>query len=136
MIKVADVLNHWSKSYIGWVTMLDDKLQPEQWTGTPGYTFVTQNSEDRDDYILAPTYYMLGQFSSFVKRGAYRIDAQINQDKDNIVSVCFVNPDNSVVLVLINRAEDEQDVSVSLGDRGFAMKLPAQIIATFQVSPK
>jgi glucosylceramidase len=133
MREIAEIFQHWSRSYLGWVTMLDDELQPEQWTGTPGPTMIIQNAEQRDQYRLQPTYYMLGQFSKFVERGAFRIASAKNKVDKQLSQVAFLNPDGSVVLVLINESKMEQQLAVEIGDYHFAAQVPGLTVATFRL---
>lgn len=135
MREIAEIFQHWSRTYLGWVTMLDSELQPEQWTGTPGPTMIIQNAEQRDVYRLMPTFYMLGQFSKFVERGALRIASAKNKADQELTEVAFLNPDGSVVLVLVNEAKREKAIQVEIGDYHFDAQVPAKTVATFRLEP-
>lgn len=133
MREIAEIFRHGSRSYLGWVTMLDSELQPEKWTGTPGPTMIIQNAEQRDEYLLRPTFYMLGQFSKFVERDAVRIASTKNIADQMLTEVAFLNPDGSVVLVLVNEAQKEKTLEVEVGDYYFEARLPARTVATYRV---
>ena len=133
MREIAEIFQHWSRTYLGWVTMLDSELQPEQWTGTPGPTMIIQNAEQRDEYRLMPTFYMLGQFSKFVEQGAYRIASAKSKGDQELTEVAFLNPDGSIVLVLINESEEEKTLQVEIGDYHFEASVPAKTVATFRL---
>jgi glucosylceramidase len=73
-------------------------------------------------------YYILGQFSKFIKPGAVHIDSNVVGSIDN---VAFKNPDGSIALVALNQGSGTQSFQVSYGGSSFGYSLPGGAIATF-----
>ena len=131
MAEVAQFFRNWSGTYTGWVTMLDSELKPEQWTGTPGPTWLVQNAKDPDEVWFTADYYLVGQLSKFVKAGALRIDSSSSADNPSIQHVGFLNPGNEIVLVTINRSDRPQEVTVVAAEKQFQDTLPPKTVATY-----
>lgn len=126
---IIDIFRNWSRSYIGWVTMLNSEKGPEQWTGTPGPSMIIKDAKSKDNYWLTTEYYLMGQFSKFVKVGAHRIESNItNKFVNNVV---FMNPDGTIVLIVSNTSNEKQTVTVKLGKNTFSTSIPGKTVATY-----
>lgn len=79
---------------------------------------ITENAE----------YYAFAHFSRFVQSGAKRIES--SQINSVIKSQAFKNPDNSIVLVLVNQTNLEQPVDLNWQGQSAFIQLPALSIAT------
>lgn len=137
--RIAQYFRNWAISYNGWVTMLDSKITPHQWIGTPGPTMLVQSSEVTgkvgenavyDNYWCCPEYFLIGQFSKFIKYGAKRIASNYGST-DTITNVAFLNPDNTVVTVLINQTKSEQCFNIVCNNSKFAGIIPSGTVATY-----
>lgn len=53
------------------------------------------------EFYKQPMYYHLGHFSKFVPRDSIRVE--VISDVENIETVAFRRPDDSTVLVILNR---------------------------------
>ena len=101
--RMAQYFRNWAVSYNAWVTMLDSTIKPEQWTGTPGHTMLIQNAYTYDTYWALPEYYLIAQYSKYVQPGAKRISSTYGSS-GTVTNVSFLNPDNTLVSVVINPA--------------------------------
>ncbi|MDP1677021.1 MAG: glycoside hydrolase family 30 beta sandwich domain-containing protein [Bacteroidota bacterium] len=126
---IIDIFNNWSRTYIGWVTILNSERGPEQWTGTPGHSMIIKDAENHDNYWLTGEYYLMGQISKFVNVGAYRIYSNLTDKSIN--NVAFINPDGSIVLIVSNTAMEKQMIRVKLGDAAFSTTIPGKTVGTF-----
>ena len=75
------------------------------------------------------SYYYIGHFSKYVKKGARRIGC--SKWSDVIETVAFKNPDGSIVLVVLNRTDADEEVFLRINGEiinGFA---EAHSIATY-----
>ena len=76
------------------------------------------------------SYYYIGHFSRYIRRGAVRVATTRFSDK--VEAVAFKNPDGSVVTVLLNRTEE--DIWMSLRnagtEKGYSFVLKAHSICT------
>lgn len=128
--RIAQYFRNWAISYNAWVTMLDKAIEPEQWVGTPDPTMLIQDTADRNRYWKLPEYYLTGQFSKFVQRGAKRIESNYGSP-NTVTNVAFLNPDDTIVAVVINQTSEDQWFKVANGGVQFQAKLPAKTVGTY-----
>ncbi|NDI35797.1 glycoside hydrolase family 30 beta sandwich domain-containing protein [Chengkuizengella sediminis] len=129
--RIAQYFRNWAISYNAWVTMLDQNIAPEQWSGTPDPTMVIQSPIDRDTYWITPEYNFIAQFSKFVEEGAKRIDSNYGSAA-TVTNVSFLNPDNTIVSVVINQTNSEQTFKILSGGKEILSILPAKTVGTYQ----
>jgi glucosylceramidase len=77
-------------------------------------------------------YYALAHASRFVRKGAVRI---ASNSTDNVDTVAFKNPDNSIVLIALNSNTAAKTFAVSSLGKTFSYSLPAGAAATFVWAP-
>ena len=137
--RIAQYFRNSAVSYNSWVTMLDSNIAPHQWVGTPDPTMIVQDatlaitsveSNIYDNYWLCPEYYLIGQFSKFIQRGAKRIDSNYGE-VDKITNVAFLNPDNNIIIVVINQTKENQPLKISCNNLQISSKMPACTVATY-----
>jgi len=129
--RMAQYFRNWAISYNAWVTMLDSNIKPEQWTGTPGPTMVIQNAYAYDTYWTLPEVYLLGQFAKYVQPGARRISSTYGSS-GSVTNVAFLNPDNTVVAVVINQTGSNQTFKLSSEGQELLATLPAKTVGTYK----
>ncbi|MCD7882168.1 MAG: glucosylceramidase [Lachnospiraceae bacterium] len=74
------------------------------------------------------SYYYIGHFSRYIRRGAKAIATTSYTDKIDVAA--FINPDGERVAVLLNKSGEDLGVTLREGGRGTAVTLPAHSIAT------
>ncbi|MFY4775049.1 glycoside hydrolase family 3 N-terminal domain-containing protein [Metabacillus sp. RGM 3146] len=130
--RIAQYFRNYAKSYNSWVTMLDSDINTHQWVGTPDPTLLVQDSADRNNYWLTPEYYIMGQFSKFVKPGYTRIDSNYGSS-DGVTNVAFISPDKkTIVVVVINQTVEPQTFKLIHKGTQFKAQLPAKSVGTYQ----
>lgn len=114
--------NNWSRGWIDWNLVLNE-------IGGPNHVHnyceapIMANRET-NELIYNVSYWYLGHFSKFIKRGALRIE-HIASLPEKVYVVAYKNPDNSVVVVIQNETEKEYVVNVD-GN----VTIPARSITT------
>jgi glucosylceramidase len=133
-LEITQVMRNAAKSFVKWSLALDQTLGPnltELNTGLGGCAtctpIVTVNSTT-GAVTKDVEYYTLGHFSKYVQQGAKRIYSSNNP---SIVSVAFINPDNSKALIAFNQATTSQAFTVQWGSQTFSYTLPSLAAATF-----
>jgi len=122
-----------SQSYNAWVTMLDSKISPHQWVGTPDPTLFVLDAYNSERYWATPEVYIIGQFTKYVRPGYVRISS--NNDS-SIANVAFKDPESGkIVLIVANRSATSQDFKVVLDGTQFNATLPAGNVATYIWDP-
>jgi len=80
------------------------------------------------------SFYYIGHFSRFVKPGAHRIVS--SGGPGTLQSVAFVNPDGSVVTVVLNATDTPARFGLSVGGQSLACSIPAHAIQTYVGTPR
>ncbi|MFY0581444.1 glycoside hydrolase family 30 beta sandwich domain-containing protein [Cystobacter fuscus] len=128
--RMAQYFRNWAAGYNGWVTMLDSNIQPEKWTGTPGPTLLIQSASSYDNYWALPEVYLIGQYSKYVKAGAKRISSSYGS-ASTVTNVSFLNPDNTIVSVVINQTASSQRFKLASEGWELLATLPAKTVGTY-----
>lgn len=112
--------------YLDWNIYLDEKGGPNH---VENYCDAPVMCDTKNDSIdIKRSYYYIGHFSRFLKRGAKRM--LVSRYTDNIEVTGFVNPDGSKVAVLLNRTEEPQEFTFCEENQVCEMKLDAHSIMT------
>lgn len=132
---IINWLRNGAESYNGWVTMLDSKIAPHQWVGTPDPTLFVQDANNREKYWATPEVYITGQFSKYIRSGYVRVDSS-NGTSSSVTNVAFKDPDTGkIVLVVTNTSGADQNFKVVLDGTQFNATLKAGNIATYIWDP-
>lgn len=119
--------NNYTEGYIDWNLFLDE-------TGGPNHV---NNLCDapvmikiwHEEIVKQSSYYYIGHFSKFVKRGAYRI-SHYHEDKKLMVT-SFINPDQSKILIIQNPTEEDIPSLIDVdGEEAFVL-ISKRSISTF-----
>ncbi len=114
---------NWGNSVMLWNLALDEHDGPQNGGCGDCRGVVTINSQD-GSVKYNEEYYVLGHVSKFVDPGAYRV-----QSSDEIKNVAFVNPDGSLVMIVL--ADHKVSLAVNWQGQSFSYNLPAGAVATF-----
>jgi hypothetical protein len=128
--RIVQYFRNQATFYEGWVTMLDQNRAPEKWTGSPDPTMLIQSPGSPDTFYQLPDYYLIAQFSKFVKPGARRVGTGYGST-GTVTNATFLNPDNSLVSVVVNQTGGNQTFSLRLGSQQFSSTLPAKTVGTY-----
>ncbi|MBW9111955.1 discoidin domain-containing protein [Microbacterium trichothecenolyticum] len=104
---------------------------------------IMPKASDYTDFDLHMYYYVFGQFSKFLHQGAQRIDSPDRMG--DIYNVAFRNPDGTLVVVVVNRADTryittqesttDKTVRIATPDGQFSDTIPGDTIATYVITP-
>lgn len=128
--RIVQYFRNQATFYEGWVTMLDQNRAPEKWTGSPDPTMLIQSPGSPDTFYPLPDYYLIAQFAKFVKPGARRVNTAYGST-GTVTNATFLNPDNSLVSVVVNQTGGNQTFSLRLGSQQFSSTLPAKTAGTY-----
>ena len=123
-------MRYWSKNVLLWNLALNTENGPYN-GGCPNCTGVVTV---QDDYFQKEIdYYIIGHFSKFVQKDAYRIYS--NTFEGELETVAFQNPDGSIVVVTLNPSWNIVTYNVNWNNMYFNHSLSAQSMATFVWEP-
>ena len=122
--------NNYCNMFCDWNLILDEKGGPnhvKNFCDAP-IMIDTKNREIK----LHESYYYIGHFSKYLKRGAKRIGS--SKWLDEIETVSFKNPDGEIVTVVLNRTENDRKICFRLNGMLIEAELEARSIATYLFS--
>ena len=122
-------LNSGINAFIDWNLILDNK-------GGPNHKLNYCNSpvminKEKDDYIKNLTFYYIGHFSKFIQTGAKRI--AFSKYTSDIEITSFINPDNSIAVVLMNRNDFNKEYNLVIKDTIIHDNLDSHAIVTYLI---
>lgn len=119
-------LNRWTVGWIDWNLLLDDSGGPNH----VGNLCSAPVLADRTSGALLhqSSYWYIGHFARFIKPGARRVLCATSQQA--IEATALVNPDGSLVSVVLNRSEESLSFVLATAERRVVVELPARSIAT------
>ncbi len=131
--RILQYLRNGSRSYNAWVTCLDDTQQPNPGPHPCSPTFVTVNRADPDQVSYIPEYWLMGQITRFVRRGAVRIGCDEGSTR-RLTFAAFENPGGELVVVAVNQTRRSQACTLSWPGWQTAIHVPAKTVATLAIS--
>ena len=126
-IDLINILRNWSRSYLAWVLMLDEDRKPNNGPHPASQTPLELKNDGSVWYNI--DYYIYGQFMKYIQRDAVRIDSGSPEKWFN--QIAFLNPDNSITLVVANADSTPADFTVQWNNQYFNTSIPHKSVATF-----
>lgn len=122
-------LNSGINAYIDWNLLLDYKGGPNHKSNFCNSPIML--NQDNTDYIKNLTYYYIKHFSYFIKPNSKRIAYSKYTDRIEVTS--FINTDNSIIIVLLNRNNFNKEYNICLNNTLIHDNLDAHAIVTYQI---
>ena len=128
-LTIIDIFRNHASSYNAWVTMIDDARGPNNGPFEADWTMAVH---DRETNSVSYTfdYFMYGQFSKFVKRGAVRVDSTEGDRRVN--NVAFRNPDGSMVVIVSNAGANNVARTLRWNEHSAELTLPPRSVVTLR----
>ncbi len=96
------MINDFNNGTVGWTDwniLLDEKGGPNH---VQNYCFAPLHANTTTgELVYTPSYYFIGHFSKFIKKGAKRINA--TSSRSNLLTTSFLNNDGSIVTIVLNQ---------------------------------
>lgn len=112
--------------YLDWNIYLDEMGGPNHVKNYCDAPVMCDTKNDTIDVKLS--YYYIGHFSRFIRRGAKRM--LVSRFTDKVEATGFVNPDGTKVMILLNRTEDMQSYTFCENGMKCEMEIPKHSIQT------
>ncbi len=141
--RIINIFRNWAETYNAWVVMLDSNMQPNAGPFNPDPTMVVLDvSSLKISYNME--YYMYGQFSKFIRRGAVRVSSETllspdtteDEDDASVTHVSFVNVaavsgQSTLVCVVANKSPLPKTVQLSWNSLVATVVLAPMSVNTF-----
>lgn len=124
-------LEAWLEAWIDWNLILDERGGPNHVQNLVSAPVIFDT--ERGKLLYLSSFYYIGQFSRYIKPGAQRISTSSSRDK--LEATGFVNPDGSVVAVVLNQEDYEIGFWLQVAGRSVETQAPPRSITTY-VIPK
>lgn len=128
-IRIIEFLRNWARSYNAWVTIIDDKGQPNPGPHRCSPTCIVLDTATRT-LVYRHDYCMYGQFMRFIQRDAVRIESTDFRSQ-RFGNVAFLNPDDTIALVVANADRNASTFTIAWRGKSFVAEIPACATATF-----
>lgn len=123
---IGNFNNHCS-IFCDWNLLLDEKGGPNHVGNFCDAPIMADTKND--EIYIHDSYYYIGHFSKYVKKGAKRIGS--SKWTADIDTVSFKNPDGSIVSVVLNRTDKDIEFNLYLNGNKVETKAEAHSIATY-----
>lgn len=115
-----------TSAWTDWNILLDEKGGPNH---VQNYCFAPIHGNTKTGKLMyTNSYYYIGHFSKFIKPGAVRIACA--SSRAELYCTAAMNPDNSIVVICMNKENKEIEFSMQMGDNTYNCILPAHSIST------
>jgi len=101
-------LNNWVAGWMDWNLVLDEKGGPNHVDNYCSAPVIADTQQDK--IIYEPSYYYIGHFSKYIKRGARRVGHSVYTAQLEVTA--FENPDGEMVVVLMNQTDQERNFTL------------------------
>ncbi len=128
---IIKAVRYYAKTVVKWNLALDENHGPKIPGGCNNCRGVVTINQFTGQVTREVEYYSLGQAAKFVTPGARRI-ASTEQPGLNIENVAFVNPDGSIVVIVLNPNTFRQNVELKWKGQSFIYGLPSRSVTTFK----
>jgi glucosylceramidase len=119
--------SNWVCGFIDWNIALDQRGGPNHVGNFCDSPVLVDTNTKEVNYT--PAYYYIGQFSRFVLPGAERIASRGGPAE--LQSVAFINPDGSLIAIVLNESDSPVNFALSAGDATRGCLIPAHAIQTY-----
>jgi glucosylceramidase len=123
------MINDFNNGTVGWTDwniLLNQNGGPNH-VGNYCFSPVHANTET-GKLTFTYSYYYLGHFSKFIKKGAKRISSF--SSANNLLTTAFINPDNSIVVITMNQGDKGLNYNLNIQDKMAVQSIPAHAIQT------
>jgi glucosylceramidase len=123
---IIGATRNWSRNVLEWNLAADENQDPHTDRGgcdrCLGAVTITGDEVTRE-----PAYYIIAQASKFVRPGSVRVGSNV---PENLPNVAFLTPEGKIALIVQNKAETEETITVKLNNKQTSFQLPAGAVGT------
>lgn len=110
------MINDFNNGTVGWTDwniLLDENGGPNH---VKNFCFAPVHADlQTGELIYTPSYYFIGHFSKFIKKGAKRISSSAS--RSGLLTTSFLNPDGKMVTVVMNESDKQVNYLLCVGTK-------------------
>ncbi|MBW7847086.1 MAG: glycoside hydrolase family 30 protein [Bacteroidales bacterium] len=119
--------NNGAVGWTDWNILLDERGGPNH-VGNFCFAPLHGNTQT-GELTFTNSYYYIGHFSKFIQKGAKRVIA--SPSRSQLISTAFLNPDGSLVVVVMNESEIPTDFFLWINGKAAPAQSPPHSMMTF-----
>ena len=123
---IINDLNRWTVAWIDWNLILDERGGPNHVGNYCSAPIIVDNRSQ--DILYQSSYYYLGHFSRFIKRGDKIIGCECKTD--DLLALAAVNTSGIVTAVVMNKKDVSAEFKYQNGDTNIPLSIPGRSIVT------
>ena len=123
---IINDLNRWTVAWIDWNLILDERGGPNQVGNYCSAPIIVDIRSQ--DILYQSSYYYLGHFSRFIKRGDKIIGCECKTD--DLLALAAVNTSGIVTAVVMNKKDVSAEFKYQNGDTNIPLSIPGRSIVT------
>ena len=124
--------NHWTCAWMDWNLYLDQNSGPGIADNPCAAPILLDEAQQK--VIKMSSYYYIGHFSRYIRRGAYALAVKMEDVK--VEGCAFENPDGGIAVVLMNRGDEAVNGNVFVNGELVYVELGAHSIGTLVLKAK
>ncbi len=118
--------NNGTAAWTDWNILLDQNGGPNH---VENFCFAPIHADtETKELIYTPAYYYIGHFSKFIQPGAKRVSTSVS--RTYLLATTFQNPDNSLITIVMNKTDQQQDFVLEFLDQEVPVSIPPRAIQT------
>lgn len=123
------MINDFNNGTVGWTDwniLLDENGGPNH---VKNFCFAPVHADlQTGELIYTPSYYFIGHFSKFIKKGAKRISSSAS--RSGLLTTSFLNPDGKMVTVVMNESDKQVNYLLCVGTKATEIIILPKAIQT------
>ena len=124
--QISHYMRNGARVFTYWNMILDQNgISPWGWKQNSLITINTENG----DVTYHPEFYLMKHLCHYIVPGAYRLQTPDNQE--NILA--FENPDGKITVMIVNRENQEKNISLSLKGKYLNLKVKSKSFNTINL---
>ena len=123
---VINDLNRWSVAWIDWNLILDENGGPNHVGNYCSAPIIVDTRSQ--DILYQSSYYYLGHFSRFIKRGDRIIERENNTD--NLLALASINDSGITTTIVMNKKNTQENCTYMNGEVILDLCIPSRSIVT------
>jgi glucosylceramidase len=123
------MINDFNNGTVGWTDwniLLDENGGPNH---VKNFCFAPVHADlQTGELIYTPSYYFIGHFSKFIKKGAKRVSSSAS--RSGLLTTSFLNPDGKMVTVVMNETDKQVNYLLCVGTKATEIIILPKAIQT------
>ena len=128
---VINDMNRWTVAWIDWNLLLNEQGGPNYVGNYCSAPIIVDTKNNK--ILYQSSYYYLGHFSRFIKRGDHIIQCDV--DLNSLLALAAIDSSGALTVVIMNENDSSIDFTLRLTDESFPLRISPHSIFTIVMNP-